>query len=142
MDVEYSTLSVEPARLRVKRGTIQRLLDEPVEVVDEVVVEGGLEVVLRCPNNALRAVVADSDAGSLAVVASLPRADADPAEVAAIKSRIAVAALPKNPAFERFSDEQRRQQAGLERYRREVRTNAIAAAVFMVVAVVIVALTR
>lgn len=142
MDLEYSTLSVEPARLRVKRGTVHRLLEEPVEVVEAVMVEGGLEVVLRSPHNALLALVADSDAASLAVVEALPRAEADPAEVAAIRSRITVAALPKNPDFEQFSDAQRRQHAELDHYRQDVRTNSIAAVVFIVLVAVVVALTR
>lgn len=142
MDVEYSTLSVEPSRVRVRRGNLHRLLEGPVEIVDEVVVDGGLEVVLRCPNNAQRAVVADSDAESLAVVAALPRADVDPAELAAIRSRIAVAALPKDPAFEQFTDAQRRQQADLQRQRQDVRTNSIAVVVFMVVIAVFAALAR
>lgn len=142
MDVEYSTLSVEPDRIRVKRGNLHRLLEGRVEIVDEVVVDGGLEVVLRCPSNAQRAVVADSDAESLAVVAALPRADVDPAELAAIRSRIAVAALPKNPAFEQFTDAQRRQQADLQRQRQDIRTNSIAALVFMVVIAVFAALKR
>ena len=142
MDVEYSTLSVEPSRLRVRRGTVQRLLEGTVEVVDEVMLDAGLELVLRSPNNAQRVVLADSDAPSLAIAAALQRAHLEPAEVAAIRSRIAVAELPKNPAFEQFTDAQRRQQAGLHQYRQDVRTNSIAAAVFIVLIALTVALTR
>lgn len=142
MTVEYSTLSAEPGRIRVRRGPIQRLLEEPVEVVDQVTLEEGIEFILQSPKNAQRAVVAPSDSASLAVAAKLPRALLTPDELEALRSRIAIADLPKNPNFDRFSDAQRIQQADLQRSRNEVRSSAIAGVVFIVIIAVFAALTR
>ncbi|HAP77358.1 MAG TPA: hypothetical protein DCR14_14905 [Acidimicrobiaceae bacterium] len=113
-----------------------------MEVVDQVTLEEGIEFILQSPKNAQRAVVAPSDSASLAVAAKLPRALLAPDELEALRSRIAIADLPKNPNFDRFSDAQRIQQADLQRSRNEVRSSAIAGVVFIVIIAVFAALTR
>jgi hypothetical protein len=142
MDTEFSSLRIEPGRIRVARGTNQRLMADPVEVVEESPVDGGREVVLRSPANAVRVFIADDDADSLAVLAGLPHGEMDPAAVAALKGRIEVAATPLNPEFDRFSDAQIRQQAKVRRYNQRVRTNTLAVAALLLIAAIIAALAR
>lgn len=142
MEVEFSTLRIEPGRVRVRRATLQRLLEDPVELVDQVAIDGGVEMILRSRTILMRAVVSDSDVESLTVAAGLARPALDPAELADVRIRLEAAAQSRVPAVERFSDAQQRQQAKLAEYRRRIRANTLRVAIFVVILAVIASLAR
>lgn len=130
MDMEFSTLDVEPERIRVTCGSSRRLLHDPVAVVDEHTVEGGHEFVLRARSGAAVVVIAAHDAESLAVAQRLPRHLLDPTELTTLRQQIALARDHRpDPDRPWYTDEMRRRRAVVRRDYRPAITVALLFAV-------------
>jgi hypothetical protein len=110
MNAEFSSLKTEPERIRITCGFKQRLLYEPIELVDDQPAEGGREIILRSRANLARFVVADTDEDSLAIAGRLERVNLDADELQELKDRITIASKPLDPDAVHFSDEMIRRQ--------------------------------